>query len=284
MVTKAAILVAVLALAVCAAPQRIVSTAPNITEILYALGLGDRVVGVTTYCHYPPEVRNKPKIGPFIRPDLEAIVALRPDLVIIQKNPIQLYPRLKGVGQNVLEIDHDTVANIYLSIEQIAAAAGVVERGRALRSRIESELENIRRRTSRFPPRKVLFVVGRTTNTIEGIVAVGGASYLNDLLSTAGGKNILADSMAAYPKVPTEEILARNPEVVIDMGDMTDTDAASHERQRVVVALWNRYPMLKAVRERRVYAVASDIYVVPGPRIVDAAREFARMLHPEAGL
>lgn len=284
MVRRTAILMAARALAVCAAPRRIVSTAPNITEILYALGLGDRVVGVTNYCHYPPEVRNKPKIGPFIRPDLEAIVALRPDLVIIQKNPIQLYPRLKGLGQNVLEIDHDTVANIYRSIEQIAAAAGVPDRGRTLRGQMQAELENIRRRTSPFPRRTVLFVVGRTTNAIEGIVGVGGASYLNDLLSIAGGANMLADARAAYPKVPTEEILGRNPEVIIDMGDMTDTDGITEARKRAVVTLWNRYPMVKAVREHRVYAVASDIYVVPGPRIVETARAFARMLHPEAGL
>ncbi len=284
MVRRSAILGAALALVVCAAPRRIVSTAPNITEILYALGLGDRVVGVTNYCHYPPEVRNKPKIGPFIRPDLEAIIALRPDLVIIQKNPIQLYPRLKGLGQTVLEVDHDTVSNIYRSIEQIAAAAGVAGRGRALCARMQKELETIRRRTAPFPRRKVLFVVGRTTNTIEGIVAVGGASYLSDLLKVAGGENMLGDSLAAYPKVPTEEILARNPEVIIDMGDMTDTQAVTEAHKRAVVALWNRYPMLNAVREHRVYAVASDIYVVPGPRIVDAAREFARMLHPEAGL
>lgn len=284
MVRRVAILAAALALVLCAAPRRIVSTAPNITEILYALGLGDRVVGVTNYCHYPPEVRKKPKIGPFIRPDLEAIIALRPELVIIQKNPLQLYPRLKGLGQTVLEVDHDTVANIYRSIEQIAAAAGVSERGRALRVRMQGELETIRRRTASFPRRKVLFVVGRTTNTIEGIVAVGGASYLSDLLKLAGGENMLGDSLASYPKVPTEEILHRDPEVIIDMGDMTDTAGVTESRKRAVVALWNRYPMLKAVRERRVYAVASDIYVVPGPRIVDAAREFARMLHPEAGL
>jgi len=284
MVRRTAILTAALALALYAAPRRIVSTAPNITEILYALELGDRVVGVTNYCHYPPEVRNKPKIGPFIQPNLEAIVALRADLVIIQKNPIQLYPKLRGLGQKVLEIDHDTVGNIYRSIEQIAAAAGVPERGHALRGRMQAELERIRRRTAPFPRRKVLIVVGRPANSIEGIVAVGGASYLSDLLAIAGGVNMLADSAAAYPKVPTEELLSRNPDVIIDMGDMTDTDSVTDARKRSVVVLWNRYPMLKAVRERRVYAVASDIYVVPGPRIVDAAREFARMLHPEAGL
>jgi len=284
MVVRAAVLHVALALVVCAAPRRIVSTAPNITEILYALGLGDRVVGVTDYCHYPPEVRNKPKIGPFIRPDLEAIVALQPDLVIIQKNPLQLFPRLRGLGQNVLEVDHDTVANIYRSIEQIAAAAGVAASGRALRARMEAGLAEIRRRTAPLPRRTVLFVVGRTANSIEDLVAVGGASYLNDLLTAAAGANMLADYPAAYPKVPREEILARNPEVIIDMGDMTGTEGVTEARKQAGVELWNRYPLLRAVRERRVYAVASDIFVVPGPRIVEAAREFARMLHPEAGL
>jgi iron complex transport system substrate-binding protein len=283
MVARAAVAAWFLAGALAAEPRRIVSTAPAITEILYALGLGDRVAGVTNYCHYPPEVLGKPKIGPFIRPDLETIVALRPDLVIVLKNPIQLLPKLRALRQNVLEVDHDTVPAIYRAIEQIGAATGVPARAQALNTSIRGRLDEIRRRAGKLPRRRVLYVVGRISGTLEGIVAVGGSSYLNELMSLAGGDNMLGDAAAAYPKVPTEEILGRNPEVIVDMGDMTDTAGVTPERKRAVVELWNRFPMLDAVRHRRVYAVASDIFVVPGPRIVEAALEFARMIHPEAG-
>ena len=283
MVIRAAIAAWLLAGVLLAQPGRIVSTAPAITEILYALGLGDRVVGVTDYCHYPPEVRSKPKIGPFIRPDLEAIVALRADLVIILKNPLQLFPRLRALNQNVVEVDHDTVPNIYRAIGQIAAAAGVPARGAALNRTIQGRLEEIRARAAKLPRRRVMFVVGRTSDTLEGIVAVGGSSYLNELMSVAGGDNMLRDAVAAYPRVPAEEILARNPEVIVDMGDMSNPDGVTEAQKRAVAGLWNRFPMLSAVRNHRVYGVAADIFVVPGPRIVDAAREFARMFHPEAG-
>ncbi len=102
-------------------------------------------------------------------------------------------------------------------------------------------------------------------------------------MEIAGGANIFRDAIAPYPKVGMEDVLARNPEVIIDMGDMSQTEGVSEEHKRSVVALWNRFPALAAVRGHRVVAVASDIFTVPGPRMVDAARAFAHVLHPEAG-
>ena len=129
-----------------------------------------------------------------------------------------------------------------------------------------------------------MFIVGRAPDRIEDIIVIGQASYLNELMEQAGGVNIFRDSVAPYPKVGMEEILARNPEVIVDMGDMAQTTGVTEQHKKSVVALWNRYPSLNAVRNHRVYAVAADVYVVPGPRMVEAAREFGRMLHPGAGL
>jgi ABC-type Fe3+-hydroxamate transport system substrate-binding protein len=112
---------------------------------------------------------------------------------------------------------------------------------------------------------------------------VGRAPYLNELIEAAGGSNVFRDAQAPYPNVALEEVLARNPEAIIDMGDMTATVGVSEEHKRQVVTLWGRYPVLQAVREHRVFAVASDFFVVPGPRIVEAAAAFAHMLHPEVG-
>lgn len=265
-------------------PKRIISTAPSITEMLYAVGLGDRVVGDTTYCHYPPDARKKPKIGTYTEPNLELIAAMKPDLVIIQTNPINLAARLTALRLNVLEVRHDTVDDVYVSMQRIADAGGVSAQGRAVIDRMKRQLADIRARTAPLPKRRMLFIVGRAPNTLEDLIAVGRASYLNGIIEIAGGANIFKDAVAPYPKVGMEDVLARNPEVIVDMGDMSQTEGVTEEHKRAVVALWDQYHPLAAVKQHRVVAVASDIFTVPGPRMVDAARAFAHMLHPEAGL
>lgn len=274
------------AVAVAADPpaRRIVSTAPSITETLFALGLGGRVAGVTTFCNYPEEAKRLPKIGTYIQPNLEVIVSLRPDLVVVENNPIRLREKLEALGLRVLELRFTSVADIHRSIERLGQVARVPERAEALNRSIRSQLEEIRRRTAPLPKRSMLFLVGRSPNALEGLIAVGRASYLNELIAVAGGANIFRDAPTAYPKVSLEEILARDPEVIVDMGEMARTSGVTEADKQRVVRLWERYPSLTAVRTRRVFAVASDIFVVPGPRMVEAARQFARMLHPEAGL
>jgi iron complex transport system substrate-binding protein len=266
-----------------APPQRIISTSPSITEMLYALGLGNRVVGVTTFCHYPPEVEKKPKIGNYLSPSLEVIVGLRPDLVVAEESGVRHPEKLASLKLNVLDIDDSSLAGIYASIRKIGKAAGVDGRAEALCANMRASLEAIRRKTAPLPRRRILFLVGRTPGRIEDLIAVGRGSFLNELMELAGGRNVFVDSPAGYAKIGLEELIARNPEVVVDMGEMSQTAGVTAAQKRAVVALWNRYPNLAAVRERRVFAVASDIFVVPGPRVVEAAREFARMLHPEAG-
>lgn len=265
-------------------PARIVSTAPSLTEILFALGLGARVAGATTYCNYPEEARRVPRIGTYIQPNLETIVSLRPDLVLIETNPIRLRERLEGLGLKVLELDQRTVADVFRAIERIGQAAGARERARALELRIRSELDAVGRLTAARRKRRMVFIVGRTPGALEGLIAAGSASYLNELITLAGGENIFGAVAAPYPKVSLEEILARDPEVIIDMGEMGRSSGISDAERRRVVELWSRYGSLAAVRERRVFAVASDLYVIPGPRMAQAARELARMLQPEAGL
>lgn len=262
--------------------QRIVSTAPSVTEMLYALGLGGRVVGVTSYCRYPPEAVERPKIGDYLRPNLEAIVALKPDLVVMEATGVRRAERLPALKLNVLEVDDGTLAGIYESLRKIGAAAGVPERAATLCSKIQAALEEVRRRTRGLARRRLLFVAGRAPARLEDLIVVGRGSYLNELIEIAGAHNAFGDVAAPYLKVSLEQVLARNPEVIVDMGEMAQTAGVSEEQKRAVVALWERQPALAAVRERRVFAVASDIFVVPGPRVVEAARELARLAHPEA--
>ena len=126
-----------------------------------------------------------------------------------------------------------------------------------------------------------MFVVGRTPGRLDGLIVVGKASYLNEVIQLAGGENIFRDATAAYPQVSLEEVISRNASVIIDIGDMGDQLAVTPEHQREVMALWQRVPSVEAVKRGRVFAIAPDQYLVPGPRVVDAARAMFKMLHPE---
>jgi len=276
-------LLAALAAAAAAQPKRIVSTAPSITEMLFALGLGGRVVGVTEYCRHPAEARRITKIGTYIQPNIEVILSLEPDLVVIQENPARLREKFEAVRLPVLELKHTTIDDIYSSLLALGRVAGVEERAKELVAQIRGDLARIRSRTRTLPRRRVMFVIGRTPGSLRDLFVVGRASYLNELIAVAGGVNVFADAPAPYPRVPLEEVLSRNPEVIIDRGDMAAEAGTGGNRRSRIVRLWRRYPNLAAVKREAVYAVASDSFVVPGPRMVEAARDLARMLHPEAG-
>lgn len=263
-------------------PRRIVSAAPSITEMLYALGLGEKVVGVTTFCHYPPEVRDKPKIGSYIRPNMETILAMKPDLVVVLREHGSLVGRLRRAGLPVQALEHNSLAGIYASLRQLGARAGVAAMAEQRVGEIVAALEKIRARGASLPSRGVMFVVGRTPGTIQDLVVVGRGGFLNELIRLAGGRNTFEDALSFYPRVPREEVYARRPEVLIDMGDMGQTDGVTEEQKRAVAELWKQMPLLPAVQSRRVYGVANDVFMVPGPRVAEAARLLFEMIHPEA--
>ncbi len=266
-------------LAALAAPaqQRIVSTSPAITETLFALGAGDRVVGVSEYCHFPPEATTKTRIGSYLKPNVETILRLRPDLVIVERLPGNALEQLRGSSVKVVQVVYGDIATNLRTIAEIAAATNRNEAGRALTGRIQDELGRVQTAAKSLQKRSVLFIVGRTPGRLDGMVAVGKGSYLNELIAMAGGRNLMADSLVAYPKISLEGVVRLRPDVIVDMGDMADTIGVTDEHKRSVVALWKSQREVAA----RVHAVASDIFVVPGPRMAEAASEFYRLIHGE---
>lgn len=266
-----------------AQPKRIVSAAPGITETLFALGLGDHVVGVSDYCHYPPEATRLPKVGGYLRPNVEAIVALRPDLTIVQYAPNRVVEQLRRMHFDVLELQHGDLAHALDMIRLIGDRAGAPERAAGLVRSIRERMEAVRRRTAGLPRRSLLFLVGRSPGRLDGMIAVGKGSFLNELIEMAGGVNVLASAPLPYPKISLETVLALNPDVILDMGEMGGASSLTEEQRREIVALWGRQPHLRAVRDKRVYPIQSEIFVIPGPRLGEAAEAFAAMLHPEAG-
>ncbi|MDX2270215.1 MAG: helical backbone metal receptor [Bryobacter sp.] len=263
-----------------AAANRLVSTAPGLTEILFALGLGERVVGVSEYCRFPDEATKKPKVGSFLQPNLEVIASLRPDVVFIQTNPVQLRQKLERLGLRVEEVNLDSMEGILAAIPRVAEVAGVEARGKQLSQSLRKRLEDLKGLAK--TGKRVAFLVGRTPGRLEGMVAVGPGSYLDALLTAAGGENVFRDAKTMYPQISIEQLLARQPDVILEMGDavhdgVQDQNAQNKYRENVL-AVWSRLPSLEAVKKGRIYPLTNSVYVVPGPRFVQAAESFRKLL------
>ena len=266
-----------------AGPARIVSTSPSITETLFALGLGDRVVGVSTYCRFPPQVAALPKVGSFLKPDAELIAGLRPDLVVVHEAGNGLDRRLTSLHIPFVIVARGSLPSMFSSMRQIASAAGVPARADALIGDVQRRLDAIRSAGAARPKRRVLFIIGRSPGRLADLVAVGPGSYINELIEIAGGANVMAIAgQPEYPRISMETVLRLDPDVIIDTVDMGDTDAERRQRQPVNERLWSAYGMLTAVKARRVHAATTDALVVPGPRVVDAAQWVASLLQGES--
>jgi ABC-type Fe3+-hydroxamate transport system substrate-binding protein len=260
-------------------PARIVSTSPSITETLFALGLGDRVVGVSTFCRFPPEARTLPKIGTLLKPDAELIAGLRPTLVVMHDTSSGLDRRLTALGIPFVVVARGTLDSVFTSIRQIATAAHVPTRGDTLVADITRRLDAIRQAHAATTPPRVLCIMGRRPGMLADLVAVGPGSYVNTLIEIAGGTNVLdVPGQPEYPRISMEVVLRLDPDVIVDMVDMGETEAARRDRQIENDRLWSAYGGLTAVKTKRLYAVATDALLVPGPRVVDAAEWIATLL------
>jgi len=251
--------------------QRVISLAPSVTETLFALGAGDGVVGVSTYCDYPPAVSQIKRVGTFLTPNVEEIVALQPDVIIGVPTPGNEGPvrSLQSLGLNVVIVGGDTMRQMRESIELIAQAIGRAAAGRDLLEQIDSRLAAIQERVRDTPARRVLMVVGQ-----KPLVAVGTGTFQDELIQMAGGINVAGGTGLAWPHLNIERVIAWAPEVIIDTSMGTEESARTLD-------FWNQFPSLPAVRDRHVYGYRSYQLLRPGPRIVEALDAMARAIHPE---
>jgi len=262
-----------------ATPARIVSTSPSITETLFALGLGDRVVGVSRFCRYPAAVASLPKVGTFLKPDTETIATLRPDLVFVHKGPNTAAAQLQTLGIKTATIDRGALPAVFTTIQQIGAAAGVADRADQLIANLHSGLDRVKAAVASRAPRRVLIIVGRRVGTLTDIVAVGPGSYLNDLAAIAGGTNVLADAKLEYPRISMETVISLAPDVIVDVGEMGEGPADADRRREVTEGLWRQQTLIKAVQAGAVHATTNEAFVVPGPRILEVAQTMASWFH-----
>lgn len=258
----------------------IVSMAPNITEILFDLGLGDRVVGVTRFCNYPEAARAKEKIGGFLDPNYEAIVSLSPDRVVLLASQAHVEKKLVRLGLETLSVPHETVADILAAIRQIGAACDVAEKAEHSVGGMEAALRDIQEKTAGRPRPTVLVSLGRDLSLggIHSVTAAGHHNFYHELISLAGGRNVCTADGVAYPLISVEGLLHLNPEVIIDLvGSLEGRALQAGDAKKH----WDSLPQLKAVAAGRICVLTSDAVMRPGPRMVAAARLFARCLHPD---
>jgi iron complex transport system substrate-binding protein len=214
-------------------PTRIISLKPNITEILFALGAGDKVAGVTTWCDYPQEVKKLPKVADYININTEKIIALKPDLVIgSEENSVkESFKVISNAGIKTLFVPFRTMEDMYSSIERIADEIGVHNKGHALITEIRKDFNLTTQKLKHLDTSSILMLVGH-----RPLVAAGPKTFLGDILNLAGAKNIIDTEKTPYPTINTEFMLAKNPDIIIDltMGTENSIDLPEILKKRVV--------------------------------------------------
>ena len=260
-----------------ATPNRIISTSPAITEILFALSVGDRVVGVTDFCSYPKKACLLPSIGGPLNPSTETWISLKPDLIIIQEDSEIIQKSAKIFRIPSLTVSFSNLRNILTSIHIIADSLQVSEAGHQLTEKIKIRINDYRSRLKELKPRQVLMLLSDTNDPSRDLYAVGRGTFLNELLTIAGGENVLPDTMAKYPKISKEYIIAKSPEIIIEGGPKSNL---SNEEIKARKKTWGKYSTLRAVKDDRLYFIGADYILIPGPRLLNILDDFTRTIHP----
>lgn len=250
--------------------RRVVSLAPSITETIYALGEGARLVGVCGNCDHPPEVERVTRVGGYLTPSVEAVLATSPDLVVAVPSPgnREAVRTVERAGVPVLVVEDRTLDDLWASTRAIAAALDVVPAGEALVARMRAELDDVRARTRALPHPGVMLVVGH-----RPLIVAGGGTLQSELIDVAGGRNVVADAGDGFPQVSLELVVGRKPDVIIDAAMGTEEGGR---------ALFAELGPVPAVRDGRVLQLDPDVLFRAGPRVVDAAKLLADAIHRRA--
>jgi iron complex transport system substrate-binding protein len=260
-----------------AQPQRIVSLVPAVTEMLFAIGAGPQVIAVSSYDQDPPEVRQLPRVGALLDPDVERILSLKPDLVVTYGSQSDLKQQLERASIAVFDYRHAGLADITATLRRLGAAAGQSARADEVAASIERALAKIRQRAGLGPRPRTLLVFGRERGALRNIYASGGRGFLHDMLEAAGGTNVFADVDRESVQVTTELVLARAPDVILEVRSADIGSAADAARE---VQSWSPLASVPAVRNKRVVVLTGRGLTVPGPRVAEIVERMFQALHP----
>lgn len=257
-------------------PARIVSLSPSLTHIIYALGEMDRIVGVTIYSDFPPEAAKLPKVGGWVNPNFEAIVALRPDAVLLMKDQDAMFgEKLRSLGINTIVVSgNDSVEDIIDTVNFIGGLLGRDEKAGEVTGHIRDSIAAVKKRTENLPRKKVLFVVGRNPGTLEDIYVIGQNNYINELIEIAGGENVVKNDRFSI-KLTREAILTLNPDVIVEVNH------EQPDKEEEILRIWKGLGESRAVRNGQVYILPTTVLLHPSQIIAEGAWVLAGVLHLE---
>lgn len=258
---------------------RIISLVPSVTETIFHLGADEMLTAVSDFCNWPEEAKDKRRVGGFLNPRLEEIISLKPDVVVLLNSQSELAGKLERLRIAAVMVRTDSLEDVFESIKTAGSVSGRVAASEKLVEEIKSKLENIRRRSRNDESglTSVLIIVGRQPSTLQNMYAAGPASYLGELLEFAGGKNAAPEGARPYPAVTKEQVLAADPQLIIDtsLGEAGQNPDVLREHK----SAWQKLPLLRAVRDRHVEYVTDPHLTIPGPAVVITAEKFFGLLH-----
>jgi len=260
-----------------AAPRsvsRIVSLVPAVTEMLFAVGAGPRVVGVSSFDRFPPEVERLPRVGALLDPDVERILSLRPDLVVVYRSQTDVLAQLGRAGIPAFVYSHAGLADVTVTMRRLGERIGSSTEAEKLATEIERRIEAVRAASANAVRPKTLVVFGRDAFALRGIYASGGVGFVHDMVTAAGGDNVFADAKREAIQATTELIIARAPEMILELrAEPMDREAKEKE-----VRTWSSLVSVPAVRSGKVRILDDPRTVVPGPRVAEGIELIAAEL------
>ena len=258
-------------------PQRIVCGSPAVTEIVFALGCADRIVGVSDCSVFPSEAKTKASIGGWTNPNRERLLMLKPDIIITQGHHENLALFASEYGIRFHTVKLDTLEDVHTAIDSIATALHVTDRGAELTGRIRNTISSVRQKIAGAQAQRVLVLFGRTPGNLTRLSTVGPGTFLNDLIGIGGGINVFGDAKGAYPQVSKESLLARKPEVILQI----TTGGLPEKTLSQLRADWRSLGSIPAITSGNLYYLTNDYLLIPGPRVGQAVLKIAETLHPE---
>jgi len=252
-------------------PQRVISLAPGVTEIVFALNKGNTLVGITKFCDYPAAARNIQKIGGFLDINIELIVSLAPDMILIYP---EHYEKIKFLRQQsrIVVVQHSRLSDLLQSILQIGRALSAEDEAKRLVFSIQKKMRDISGRVKGREKVRTLFIAGRNTAELKNMYIIGKKDFINDLLEIAGGTNAYEGNID-YPNISLESVISLNPEFIFEIS--AHYEGISDDR---VLALWRPYAMVSAVAKRQIRIIKDSFWLRPGPRVVLIAEELGAFL------
>lgn len=258
--------------------DRVVSVVPALTEALFAIGAGAQVVGVSSYDQFPPEVQALPRVGALLDPNTERILSLRPDLVVVYGSQSELQTQLDRAGVRTFSYRHGGLATVLETIGELGVATGRQADADRVVTSLRRRLDAVRTRVAGRPRPRTLLVFEREVGSLRGVYASGGVGFLHDMLEAAGGDNVFADVARESVQPSIETLLARAPDVILELRTSGLLETREVEREQNV---WATLSSVPAIRNNRVHLLTGDYLVVPGPRLAEAVETLARALHPD---